>query len=80
MGLSRKARESVNVLERLLRDVDGVDSWEWIQRKRHLLLRIRTKDNTSCSITVSVSASDARARMNQVGDVKRELRKLGITI
>lgn len=78
MALSRKARESVNTLEHILQGVDGV-TWEWQQRKRHLMLRIRANKQVS-TITVSMTASDARARMNQVGDVKRGLRKMGVSV
>lgn len=80
MALSRKARESVNTIEHLLGGLDGL-RWEWTHRKRHLMLRIFVAgDPKPATITVSVSASDARARMNQLGDVKRALRQKGVAV
>jgi len=79
MGLGRKARESVNTIEQLLRGVDQVRTWSWEHRKRHLMLKVELP-TSSFKVTISVTASCPRARMNQVADVKRELRKRGVEI
>lgn len=79
MALSRKARETVNTVEKLLGGVDGV-SWRWDNsRRKHMRLYLTVGQETFF-ITMSVTASDARARLNQVGDVKRELRKRGVEL
>ena len=79
MALGRKARESVNTIEKLLGGVGAVRSWSWEHRKKHLMLKVQLAD-TGFSVTISQTASDARARMNQIADVKRELRKRGVEI
>jgi len=80
MSLSRKARETVNVIERLLDGVDSRVAWRWEDHRKHLRLYITTPNGDEFFIVMSATASDARARMNQCGDVKRELRKRGIQL
>lgn len=77
MALGRKARETVNVVEKLLGGVDKVHRWKWKTTRKHLRLYITMADGDCFFIVMSMTASDARARMNQLGDVKRELRKRG---
>lgn len=79
MALSRKAKETVNVVEQLLRGVDGVDSWEWETKRKHLRCYIQLP-RERFFIVMSMTASDARARLNQIGDVRRELRRRGVEI
>ena len=80
MALGRKSKETVKLVEKILRKVRRVDCWKWVDNHKHIRLYITLKDGDRFFIVMSATASDARARLNQVGDVKRELRKRGATI
>lgn len=80
MAVGRKAKETVRLVEKILRKVRAVDCWKWVDNHKHIRLYITLKDGDCFFIVMSATSSDARARLNQVGDVKRELRRRGATI
>lgn len=79
LRLGRKAKETVNVVEQLLGGVEAVRSWEWENKRKHLRCVIQL-EHERFFIVMSMTASDARARLNQIGDVKRELRRRGVEL